>query len=231
MAGPTPPDPAAHSPFRPERRRSQWPLLADDMFRLCHHDRDGAPVLDLHMAGLALSAALLGELLLTRHVTVRKGLVVVTDASTPPDVLAHKALEQIVREAKQHPLRTWLTYLGMDAYADVAGRLERAGHVRPQVSRRVFTRTVRYVPTDTNAAAWPWARLARLLQRGESLDDFDTLLGGLAVAVDLHRAALSGDEKAFVARLRPLLANAAAPLQELVTHTKAAAGDAVITKI
>ena len=98
------------------------------------------------------------------------------------------------------------------------------------MSRRIFTRTVRYVPTDMNTAAWPLARLARLVRRGDPLDDFDTLLGGLAVATDLPRVVLIGEADAFATALRPLLAEAAEPLRELVTHTRAAAGDAVITK-
>lgn len=208
-----------------------WPLLADDLFRLAHRDSTGAPLLDPHVAGLGLSAALLGELVLTGHLSVRRGLVVVTDRSAPSDVLAHTVLDQIVSERETHPVRTWLAYLGRSAYEEVAGRLVRAGHLQVEVSRRrVFGRTVRYVPTDMNTAAWPWARLAGSLRRGAPLDDFDTLLGGLAVATDLHGVVLIGEANAFTAALRPLIAAAADPLRELVTHTRAAAGDAVITK-
>jgi hypothetical protein len=182
------------------------------------------------MAGLGLSAALLGELLLAGHLMVRDGLVAVTNATAPSDVLAHTVLDQIVSEQDRHPIRTWLVYLGRDAYIEVAGRMERAGHVRTQVSRRVFGRSVRYVPTDMNVAAWPWARLAREVRSGEQLDHFDMLLGGLAVATDLHRVALVGDAGPFATALRSLLAQAAPPIRELVTHTKATAGDAVITK-
>ncbi|MGA5304587.1 GOLPH3/VPS74 family protein [Nucisporomicrobium flavum] len=208
----------------------RWPLLADDMFRLAHRDSTGAPLLDPHVAGLGLSAALLGELLLTGHLTVRDGLVAVTDRSTPSDVLAHKVLDQLVSEREDHTVRTWLAYLGRGAYEEVADRLHRAGHLRIQTSRWVFGRTVRYVPTDMNTAAWPWARLAGLLRRGHPLDDFDTLLGGLAVATDVHRVVLIGEADAFASALRRAISAAANPLQELVTHTRTAAGDAVITK-
>ncbi|UQU66823.1 GPP34 family phosphoprotein [Couchioplanes caeruleus] len=211
-------------------RGQAWPLLADDMFRLAHRDSTGAPLLDAHVAGLGLSAALLGELLLTGHVTVRNGLVVVADGAAPSDVLAHSVLDQLVKETGEHPVRTWLAYLGRGAYEDVAGRLERAGHLQAEVSRRLFGRTVRYVPTDMNAAAWPWARLAGLLRRHAQLDDFDILLGGLAIATDLHRVVLIGEANAFAATIQPLIAEAADPIRELLTHTRAAAGDAVITK-
>jgi hypothetical protein len=216
-------------PYAGSRGRG-WPLLADDVFRLAHRDSTGAPLLDLHVAGLGLSAALLGELLLTGHLTVRNGLVVITDHSAPSDVLAHTVLDQLASEREDHPVRTWLAYLGRSAHEEVAGRMERAGHLQVEVSRRIFARTVRYVPTDMNTAAWPWARLAGLLRRGDRLDDFDTLLGGLAVATDLHRVLLIGEANAFAASLRPLIAEAADPVRELLTHTRAAAGDAVITK-
>jgi hypothetical protein len=200
------------------------------MFRLAHSDSTGSPLLDPHVAGLGLSAALLGELLLMEHVTVQSGRVVVVDRTAPSDVLAHTVLDQLVSEREDHPVRTWLAYLGRNAHEAVAGRLERAGHLRVEKSRRILTRTVRYVPTDMNTAAWPWARLARLLRRGGQLNDFDTLLGGLAVATDLHRVMLIGEVDAFAATLRTLMAEAASPIRELVAHTRAAAGDAVITK-
>ncbi|BCJ51552.1 hypothetical protein Asp14428_30270 [Actinoplanes sp. NBRC 14428] len=205
-------------------------MLADDMFRLAHRDSTGTPLLDPHVAGLGLAAALLGELLLTGHVSVRSGLVVVSDRAAPSDVLAHTVLDQLLSEREQHPVRTWLAYLGRSAVEEVAARMERAGHLRAEVSRRIFARTVRYVPTDMNTAAWPWARLARLLRRGGPLDDFDTLLGGLVVAADLHRVVLIGEADAFFTAMRPLLTAAADPIRELITHTRAAAGDAVITK-
>lgn len=213
-----------------DQRSLQWPRLADDMFRLAHRDRDGMSLLDPHMAGLGMAAALLGELVLAGHLTIRAGVVVMTDASAPSDVLAHSVLDQIGHEHQSHPLRTWLAYLGRRAYIDVAGRLEREGHVRAEVSRRVLTRTVRYVPTDMNAAAWPWARLAREAGRSGQPDDFDTLLGGLAVATNLHRVVLIGDATSFAAALRPSFDRVAAPIRELIANTKAAAGDAVITK-
>jgi hypothetical protein len=212
------------------RTRRGWPLLADDMFRLAHRDSDGAGLLDARVAGFSLSAALLGELLLTGHVVIRGGVVIVREAAAPSDVLAHTVLDQLVSENEHHPVRTWLAYLGRTAYVEVAGRLERAGHVEAQQSRRLFKHTTRYVPTDMNTAAWPWARLAGLVSRGESLSDFDTLLGGLAVTADLHRVVLVGDADAFAVTLRPLIATAPPPIRELITHTRAAVGDAVITK-
>ncbi len=97
---------------------------------------------------LGLAAALLGELILTGHLDVRQGRVTVRASAAPEDALAHTVLDHLIGEPIDHPVRTWLSFLARTAHADVALRLRRAGHVREQMSRHRFRRTVRYVPTD-----------------------------------------------------------------------------------
>ncbi len=82
-----------------------WPLLADDMFRVIHEDRDGGRLLHPDVAALGLAAALLGELLLAGRVTFRAGQVIVLDLRPPLDALAHTVLDQSVG-------RRWLTRSG-----------------------------------------------------------------------------------------------------------------------
>ncbi|MBL7261355.1 GOLPH3/VPS74 family protein [Paractinoplanes lichenicola] len=207
-----------------------WQLLGDDLFRMVHRSSDGACLLDERMAGFAMAAALLGELTVAGRLTVNAGLVHVLDQRAPADVVAHSVLDQVVRERAEHPVRTWLVYLGDSAYVEVAGRMARAGHVEKQLSRRWWNRKMRYVPTDMNAAGWPWARLTDALRRSEPLQMFDLLLGGLAVATDLHCSALVGDAGPFASAISSQLKAAPAPVRELVALTRAAAGDAVITR-
>ena len=45
-------------------------------------------------------------------------------------------------------------------------------------------------------AAWPWARLATRVRRGDRLDPFDTALAGLCVAVGVEGRFLDGGPQA-----------------------------------
>ena len=206
-----------------------WPLLADDLFRLAHAD-DGSPVLHPDVAALGLGAALLGELILTGHVGARDGVVVVRSVVPPRDALAHTVLDHLTGEPVRHPVRVWLAFLAQIAYGEVALRMLRAGHVREETGFRVLRRPVRrYVPVDINKAAWPWARLSTLLCAGRRLDVFDTLLGGLVLATDLHRKVLTGATSDLTAGLRREVAEAPAAVRDLILHTEAVVGDAVAT--
>ncbi|MBN1171236.1 MAG: GPP34 family phosphoprotein, partial [Micromonosporaceae bacterium] len=139
------------------------PALADDFFRLAHHDTTGQPLLHPRATGLGLAAALLAELLWGRSLVVHEGLIYPhPEATRPPaDALTHTVLDQITAQTRYHDLRTWLGFLNQRATADVAERLWRAGHVRPVIGRRLLRRdTVTYVPTDLLTAAGPWVRLS-----------------------------------------------------------------------
>ncbi|WP_203780403.1 GOLPH3/VPS74 family protein [Paractinoplanes rishiriensis] len=199
------------------------------MFRLIHRDSDGRLLLDARVAGLGLSAALLGELLLADRAVLRDGFVLVAEGAPPGDVLAHAVLDQVSSEPVHHPVRTWLAYLARGSRAQVAARLVRGGQVREHRSRGLFGRSVRYVPVDMNAAAWPWARLSTRLRAGEPLDVFDTVLAGLVLATDLHRIVLLGAADDLAGELRRVVATAPVMIRELIYHTEAAVGDAVIT--
>jgi hypothetical protein len=81
-----------------------------------------------------LAAGLLGELVLSGHLSVSDGALVV-DPVAPVDGLAHSTLDQIVAEPGVRDARTWLAFLARDAEHAVGQRLWRAGLVDRQVSR------------------------------------------------------------------------------------------------
>ncbi|BFU47758.1 hypothetical protein KRMM14A1004_59950 [Krasilnikovia sp. MM14-A1004] len=166
-------------------------------------------------------------MVLTGRIEIHAGLVYVLDRHPPVDALAHTVLDHLAGEQRPLPVRTWLAFLARFAYIEVADRMRRAGHVREHVARRLFGRTVRYVPTDMNTAAWPWARLSSQLSRGRPLDVFDVALGGLVLATDLHRMVLSGRSAEVSAQLRGALVAAPPPVRELVEYTESAVGAAV----
>jgi hypothetical protein len=201
--------------------------LADDLFRLGHHDSTGRPRMHQQVAGLGLAAALLGELCLAGHITVHSGHVAVVDRSPPADALAHTVLDQLVGEAQVRQLRAWLPYLARDAHEQVAQRLVRAGHMRPVRGR--WSRRIWYEPVDSTVAVWPEVRLRYTLHGHRQWDYSDMVLAGLVAATGLSEQILwgfRGDMRRWFLSLTDWLP---APLAELVAHTEAAVGNAVLT--
>jgi hypothetical protein len=202
--------------------------LADEFFRLAHNDVTGKPRLHATATGLGLAAALLGELMATRSIDLRDGLIRILDRSPPQDSLAHATLDQLVAQSQHQEVRVWLDFLSRDACEGVAQRLWRAGHVRQETSRRFLRQVVTWVPADVNAAAWPWARLSHGLHHREPLEQSDVFLIGLAAATGLDEDLLEGGPSATPTYLRRLAASAPAAQQELFAYTHAAVGDAVL---
>jgi len=213
-------------------RRQRWPLVADDLFRILHDDV-GAPVLRLDAVGMGLGAALLAELVLTQRVAVHAGRLSVVTTTSPVDALANTVLAEVRDEPTERPVRDWIHYLAGESVERVARRMAQAGHLEARTRRRLRTlglsTTTRYRPTQMNDAAWPWARLSIAVERAEAFSPFDTALGGLIVALELHRRVLASPgidvEREF--RIR-VLQDASPELQELLAITDAAIGDRVM---
>lgn len=203
--------------------------LADEFFRLAHHDSTGKLRLNPRATGLGLAAALLAELVWPAKITVRDGLLCVADRRSPNDALAHGVLDQLAAQRHQQDVRTWLEALSQDAYEQVAHRLWRAGHVRQETSRRLWRHNVTWTPTDINTAYLPWWRLSTQLRNGTPMGHRDAFLAGLAVATGLDTSLLDDAPAAARVYLHRLVASAWPPLRELLLHTQAAVGDAVLT--
>ncbi|MEO3925964.1 GPP34 family phosphoprotein [Micromonosporaceae bacterium B7E4] len=205
-------------------------VLADNFFRLAHHDVDGRPRLHARAVEIGLAAALVGELLSAQRVEIRDGVLVVVDQTPPDDAVSHTVLDTLVREAERHAVRTWLEYLSRDARSQVAGRLVRAGHLTGVTSRRFLGPTITtYVPTDMNKAAWPWLSLSMRLRDGLPLDFERACLAGLALATGLDRWLLDGANPATFAYLRHVVSRLWPPMRQLLSHTEAAIGAAVLS--
>jgi hypothetical protein len=204
-------------------------LVANDFFRLAHHDVTGRARLHHRATGLGLAAGLLAELMFGQHLTAQEGVLHLRDQSPPADAAAHTVLDQIVAQSRHRELRTWLDYLSHDANELVARRLWRAGHVRPTETRRLLGRpTVTYVPTDINTAAWPWARLSLALHRHAPLHPPDAFLVGVATATGLDTTLLDAAPSATRTYARHVAGSLHPALRDLLVHTQAAVGDAVL---
>jgi len=206
-------------------------LIADEFYLIAHNDSRGKAKLHPAATGLGLAGGLLGELILYGHITVTAGQISVIDRRPPADALAHTVLDQLVGESQHRELRTWLSFLAQSATTSVGERLARAGVLRRQESRRLLRTTVSYLPIDLNAVAWPATRLRALLDRPDPPGVPDALLLGLVVAAGLTREVLWSAGPRAHHRLNVLIPALPAPLKELVAHTEAAVGAAVLRGI
>ncbi|GAA3766807.1 hypothetical protein GCM10022225_61440 [Plantactinospora mayteni] len=204
--------------------------LADDFWRLSHHDVSGKPRLNGRAAGLGLAAALLAELMWAGKIDVRDGTLWVVDKRPPADVLEHTVLEQLLAEPQHTTVRIWLDFLAKDAVEQVAQRLWRAGHLRKETSWRLLRPAgVRWVPVDWNAAHWPTARLSIHLRDRTPMKPADAFLASLAAATGFDEDLLEDAPAAGREYLRYLTATAAPPLRELLVRTEAAVGESVLS--
>ncbi|WP_407663061.1 GOLPH3/VPS74 family protein [Micromonospora radicis] len=203
-------------------------LIADEFFLIAHNDTRGKAKLHPAATGLGLAGGLLGELVLYGHITVAQGQVTVLDRRPPADALAHTVLDQLIGEAQHQAVRTWLSFLAQTSVTSVGERLARAGVLRRQETRRLLRSSVSYLPIDLNVAAWPATRLRALLDRAESPSVPDALLLGLVAAAGLTREVLWSAGPRAHHRLNLIIPALPAPLKELVAHTEAAVGAAVL---
>jgi len=202
--------------------------LADEFFLLAHDDRSGRPRLHPRANGLGHAAALLGELMLTRRIELRSGLLLVTHPRPMEEPLADAVLGQICDERSALDAHTWLAFLARGAADAVGQRLTRAGRVAPTRLRRGLRLATRYVPTSLNDAAWPAARLRLLLSRGEPMSASDALLGGLVHACGLLGHVLWDNDPGALDYLGRLVIRLPLTAQELIAETEAAVGNAVL---
>jgi hypothetical protein len=205
-------------------------LLADDLFWITHGDMSDQAQLHPRAMGLGLAAALLGELVLTGHLDIAEGTLMVLNPLSPADALTQSTLDQLMAEPRVRDVRSWLAFLGQDAEETVGGRLLRVGLVERSASRWRPS-AVRWTPRDRIAAARPSGRLYMALTRNEALSISDGVLAGLVAALGLIRTVLfdAGTNGASVQRLVAWVGALPLSLHELVAQTEAAVGALVLT--
>ncbi|MFD2768015.1 GOLPH3/VPS74 family protein [Micromonospora eburnea] len=225
------PVPAAVRPDIARGGPHQGPkLLADEFHLLAHDDRTGKPRLHGAATNYGIAAALLGELAAAGRITFDRGRLWVRDTRPPDDWLQHLVLARLVAEPQHTATRTWLAFLAETVPEQVAERLWQAGKVEPQQHRRLLrTPTTVYVPTNTNVAAWSWARLSTLLRDHKRLNPFDLVLMGIVNSCGLGGFVLDGARPSVYANLRRQLAEGPQPMRELLADLDTAVGSAVLS--
>ena len=213
--------------------------VADDLYLIAHDERSGRCRVPERVAGLGLAAALLGELMLSGHLTLHAGGVYPLPIQDPvqgspvePGDRLLQAVLHLVRDPRQdRDLGIWLTFLAAEAVPDVRRRLLEDGVLARVAVRRVGVRRVLHLPTDPNAAVWPGIRLAGLLSRRDPVTAADAALVCIVAAIGLLGHVLwFPDEhapgwehtEAIRRSLPPVLAH-------LVARAEAAVGDRVMT--
>lgn len=202
-------------------------LLADDLFCMAHEEHTGRALLNRRATELGLAGALIGELVLTDNLRVSSGMISIVGGQHPGDELSMEVLYQLYAERQHQSLRTWLAFLADGALERIGGRLARAGQVYEKRAR--LGGKLRYVPVNSTRAAWPGVRLNRTVKRGELLPMFDATLAGLAVAVGLKKHVWWDMNPSTEQHLKAALASLPISLREVVAHTEAVVGDAVLS--
>jgi hypothetical protein len=202
-------------------------LLADEFFLLAHDDVSGKPRLHPRVAGIGLASALLGELILFGRIRIQGGDLVVVERRPVDDGLTNRVFVAIAGRRPQ-PVSTWLATLAETARDDVAARLAADGVVS-RVSSRWPGRGDRWVPADMSTAAWPAARLRMVLTHDEAPPVPDVALAGLALACGLASYLLWDTGPQVRDHLDRLLSDLG-PVRDLIAHTEAAVGNAVMSR-
>jgi Golgi phosphoprotein 3 GPP34 len=206
--------------------------LADDLFLTAHDTVKGKCLLSPATLGLGLAGALLAELVLWRRIDVLDGKITIIDDRQTGDPATSAVLDQVLREGHHRVVRDWISFLATGIATDlVERRLARSGLVQRQEKRGLLGTKVSFVPTDSMTAGWPATRVRTFVSRGELLDVADLSLAGLILATGLDQhvfVTMEARDRAQlfdqIRRRLPMM------LQELVGHTEAAVGDAVMAR-
>lgn len=202
--------------------------LADQLFLISQDEETGRPRVRDDVRGLALAAALLGELMFTEHLAVADDGTVLLMTRQPPshDPLAHRVFHRIRvsydRSRYKPKLDDWITVLAGDACDAVGGRLCDGGLLRREVKRRPFRQVRVFRSTSPSSSAWAaWAtmRLHSALHRCP-MDTWDATLAAFAYTVDLAGHVTFGCDNQPHPTLGHFTAALPRPLRELLRCTR-----------
>ena len=210
-------------------------MLADDAYWLVHDDWTGRPRTSPRTAGVAVAAAVLGELIAGGSLVTVRGRVAPagTHPTTPDEPLGRDVFTRIVEERDQHPIGDWLEFLAPTIAEQVGRRMLRAGTARSQVEGLWGRRAV-VLPVDAGRAAraaWVFAGLVDAVRDQRRLDPWELFLLRLATAGSL-RHQLFADVPASAARVAlEQMEHLWPPWIELLTAAERAIAASALTRI
>jgi hypothetical protein len=209
-------------------------VLADDAYWLVHDDWTGRPRTSHRAAGLAVAAAVLGELIAGGALVAVRGRIAPAGVSpVPPDeTVARDVFTRIVEERDQHPIGDWLDFLAPTVVDQVGRRMLRAGTARSQV-QGLWGRRAVILPVDPGRAAraaWVFAGLVAAVREGRTLDPWELFLLRLATAGSLRHQLFADVHPKQARAALDQLDNLWPPWVELLTATDRAIAAAALTR-
>jgi len=205
-------------------------MLANDLYRICHHEYTGKPRTHERAISLGLAAGLLAELIVSQNITCDSDHVLIVSKDPPRDATSHTVLDQLIAEREhQHTIKTWLHYLSAASTAQVARRLEIAGHLRAQTTGMLRKQTV-YEPTDPNKAGAPFAILRVALLQRSPMQPERAVLTGLCAVTGLTAALLDGTSAESRTHLQHVIDGLPGPMRSLLFHADRVRADAAMPR-
>lgn len=203
--------------------------LAHEYFLVAHDVGTGKLRLNLRAAGVGLAGAMISDLILANKVHVASGSLTVVTTDPPEDDLSYRVYRQLAADQQTRSLRTWLAFFSQGAVERVAVELVRSGKVEAVQGRRLFTTTVRYLPTDTEEAVWPADRLYGLVSRNEPMNISDAALAGLVAVTGLTKHVWQHNDPLTLRHVTAAVSSLPMSLREVLSHTEAAVGDVTLS--
>jgi hypothetical protein len=203
-------------------------LISDDLYLMAHHEATGRQYLHPRSLGLGLAGALLAELVLSGHVRIDRGTVVVIGHAPPGDALARSILDKLLKQGRWHPARDWLAVLAYASAEAVAHRLARSGYLTQAEPQR-WRRTPTWMPADPDCAFAALIRVKAALDPSRPHEDHSVVLAGLATACGLGSRLLPYGPPNARRCLDDKIRELDASLRYLVAHTQAAVDAAALS--
>ncbi|MFC7531850.1 GPP34 family phosphoprotein [Actinoplanes sp. GCM10030250] len=193
---------------------------ADDLYLAAHDGIGGRALLPRQVLGVALGAALLGELMFWGRVGLAGDALAVIDDRPTADQAASTVLGMLRQPSSSLGPREWIGHLStVIAPALVEQRLTAAGVLRQETKRRLFSSEVSLVFTDPRSPGEPATRIRTHLSYNQPLDAADLMVAGLFLATGLDEMVLDTINPRDRARLQEQFRrNLPHPLHQLVAH-------------
>lgn len=207
-------------------------LLADLFYRAAHHHTTGQAFAHPSAISTGCAAALLAELLVSRHIDIGEGtLVPVYNPKPPANAVTHAILDTITGEPQEHPLKDWLQFLARTSTSQVATRIVRKGEATEHIVRRmVVQRHTVLIPADPHRWEGIRAYLYTYLSTGRMPSWDMAWLTGLVSGAGLHDHLLDGAPESAREHLAWIIGQLPEQVRHLIDATATATGEAVTSR-